>query len=103
VKIRIGKRTWSVVFIVGSIFLVGGGNLVWTGYAVNNRTSEVKVAEQQAIATAVARSNHQWCDAINLLTVHPVSKPSNPAANPSRVEGYEFYQAFTVLHRKFRC
>jgi hypothetical protein len=32
------------------------------------------------------------CQALVLLTSHPVPYPANPAANPSRVTTYEFYK-----------
>lgn len=52
---------------------------------------------------ALDQSQHQWCDTLNLLTVHPVAKPSDPAANPSRMESYEIYLDFVSLRDRFGC
>lgn len=51
----------------------------------------------------ISRSQAQWCDTIHLLTSHPVPKPSDPKANPSREQTYLFYENFLELKRRLGC
>jgi hypothetical protein len=51
----------------------------------------------------IDQNNAQWCDTLRLLTSHPVTKPSNPAANPSRVASYQLYLDFLTLKHRFGC
>jgi hypothetical protein len=51
----------------------------------------------------VGRANRQWCDTLALLTSTPVSAPSNPASNPSRVAAYHLYEDFVHLRGQFGC
>lgn len=44
-----------------------------------------------------------WCQAMNLLTSHPVPKPSDPAANPSREKNYQFYITFLTIKERLHC
>lgn len=52
---------------------------------------------------ALDTSQHQWCSTLTLLTEHPVAKPADPQANPSRVNAYEFYTGLVTLRREFGC
>ncbi len=52
---------------------------------------------------AIARSQRQWCSALELLTSLPVSPPANPAANPSRVGQYRLYEDFVAVRQQFGC
>jgi hypothetical protein len=99
----LNRRKRSVFYIVAVVVLLGGGNLLWTGNRVDAATGTVRAAEQAAIAQAVAKSNHQWCAALDLLTAHPVPRPADPAANPSRVTSYQWYEVFMHLGQRFRC
>lgn len=51
----------------------------------------------------VSMAQVQWCDTLKLLTSHPVMRPVNPAANPSRLEAWQLYQDFVSLRRTFGC
>ena len=51
----------------------------------------------------VAHSNSQWCDTLDLLTMHEVPKPVDPKANPSRVGQYQLYEDFVQLKDRFGC
>lgn len=51
----------------------------------------------------IDQNNSQWCDTLRLLTSHPVPKPANPSANPSRVADYQLYQDFLILKHRFGC
>lgn len=51
----------------------------------------------------VNQSNHTWCQTLNLLTSHPVPKPENPAANPSRERAYQFYAVFVQQRHRLGC
>lgn len=52
---------------------------------------------------AVQQSQHKWCDTLNLLTEHPVPRPADPAANPSRAQNYLYYTTFLTLKGRFGC
>lgn len=43
------------------------------------------------------------CQALEDLTAKPISKPANPAANPSRVVTYNFYVALLDWERADGC
>lgn len=65
--------------------------------------AQSKADEEAAIRAAVAYSDSQWCETLDLLTAHPVPYPSDPAANPSRVQSYDFYESFLHVRVKFKC
>jgi hypothetical protein len=50
---------------------------------------------------ALSQSDHNWCQALSLLTSHPVPKPA--PGNPSRLENYEFYLDLVSLEHRFGC
>lgn len=52
---------------------------------------------------AVSANDRDWCDTLTLITAHPVAKPANAAANPSRVGQYQLYLDFVKLRREFGC
>lgn len=66
------------------VILLLGATLVFTAHYVN-------------------QSNHTWCSTLNLLTSHPVPKPADPAANPSREQAYRFYITFLVQRHRLGC
>ena len=47
--------------------------------------------------------NQRWCATLQLLTAHPVPKPDDPAANPSRENAYVFYVNLLQLRNEFGC
>ena len=51
----------------------------------------------------VSANNRQWCDTLALLTSKPVPKPTDPHANPSRMQNYTLYADFVTLRRHFGC
>jgi hypothetical protein len=54
-------------------------------------------------AHSVNASQHTWCQTLNLLTQHPVPKPADPAANPSRARAYQFYAVFVQQRHRLGC
>ena len=52
---------------------------------------------------AVQNSEHQWCQALKILTARPVPYPRDARANPSRLATYRFYVSLTELERHFGC
>lgn len=48
-------------------------------------------------------AQHDWCQALQLLTSHKIPKPSNPSANPSRENAYRYYQVFVTLKERLGC
>lgn len=59
--------------------------------------------EYWLITNTIHHSNAQWCDTLNLLTKHPVPKPVDPKANPSREGQYQFYVNLVQLGVRFGC
>jgi hypothetical protein len=53
--------------------------------------------------TALRQNDLRWCATLELLTSHPVPKPADPAANPSRENAYLFYSHLKDLERQFGC
>jgi hypothetical protein len=51
----------------------------------------------------IQHSQDQWCDTLRLLTSKPVPRPADPAANPSRVNSYQFYVNLLALRHRFGC
>ena len=43
------------------------------------------------------------CQALELITQHPIPKPANPAANPSREAAYQFYLAIVYWENRDGC
>lgn len=52
---------------------------------------------------AVSRNDRQWCETLRLLTSQPVTPPSDPAQNPSRVASYKLYEDFVHVKAEFGC
>lgn len=48
-------------------------------------------------------TRHDLCTIVGLVTAHPVPRPSDPAANPSRETAWRFYTAFVVLGGQYGC
>lgn len=55
------------------------------------------------IRGAVQQNNHRWCATLQLLSAHPVARPADPAANPSRENAYVFYINLLQLRSEFGC
>ena len=51
----------------------------------------------------VAASNHKFCQVVSGVTAVPVTKPADPAANPSRENQWEWYERFVRLDRDLGC
>jgi len=58
---------------------------------------------QWRAGSAVRDSEQAICLVVRLVTAHPVPKPANPRADPSRESSYEFYHAFTQVSQRFGC
>lgn len=52
---------------------------------------------------AVGQSQHQWCQALKILTARPVPYPKDARANPSRLATYRFYVSLVDLEHHFGC
>jgi hypothetical protein len=52
---------------------------------------------------ALNQSQHQWCATLTLLTRHPVPRPADPKANPSREQAFVFYTQLLALRHEFGC
>jgi hypothetical protein len=44
-----------------------------------------------------------FCQVVTAATATPVSKPADPAANPSREQAYEWYLRFVGLGQRLGC
>lgn len=51
----------------------------------------------------VGANDRKFCDVVTGFTAVPVAKPSDPAANPSRADDYEWYERFAALGRSLGC
>jgi hypothetical protein len=97
---------FTVLVIVGALggeYLMITANYRHTDAAEVAQIAQSKADEEAAIKAAVAYSDSQWCETLDLLTAHPVPYPADPAANPSRVQSYDFYESFLHVKAKFRC
>jgi hypothetical protein len=83
-----------IAAVVTGIALVAIG----TGYAVVRSNDN---ASRNAIAQTM--NEQKWCDTLRLLTKTPVTYPSKPVTNPSRVFAYELYKDFLKLKTEFGC
>lgn len=54
-------------------------------------------------ARQVRDGEHKWCTTLELLTAHPVPRPADPKANPSRENAWIFYTDFLQLRRTLGC
>lgn len=52
---------------------------------------------------AIHDSEQALCPVLELLTRHPVARPADPAANPSRVQDYDLYLAAVHAEHRYRC
>jgi hypothetical protein len=78
----------SLIIACGTIFLLFVGAF-FGSYALS--------------ISALNTSQHDWCSSLSILTGHAVPKPANPAANPSRVQSYQFYVNLKTLERRYHC
>ena len=53
--------------------------------------------------TWVQHVNREFCQVVSGVTATPVSRPADPAANPSRVQAWELYERFVVLGQHLGC
>jgi hypothetical protein len=72
-----------IVVILGIVAVIGGSYLL--------------------ALRALHASQRSLCPALELLTSHPVPRPADPAANPSRVETWQLYLDFVQAERDYRC
>lgn len=77
-----GSTDLAVLLVV--VFTLFGLNLFW--------------AEHVADSTG-----HKFCAIVGLATKHPVPKPADPAANPSRQQNYMGYVGAVELGRSLGC
>lgn len=62
------------------------------------------IASNQILTVVNIRQNdRQWCQTLVLLTRHPIPRPADPKANPSREANYEVYTALYQLKVRFHC
>lgn len=52
---------------------------------------------------ALRQSQSHWCTTLTLLTSRPVTRPADPAANPSRENAWLFYVHLRELEHDFGC
>jgi len=90
----VSKRR-SVITLVVAGFLLIGANLLFTAHYVDSSQAR---AQQTDLET-----RHDFCGIIDAYVATPVPRPSDPAANPSREQAYQWYVRFVTLHRKLGC
>jgi len=55
------------------------------------------------VSHQVNASGRKFCAVIEAATAHPVPRPADPKANPSRESNYEFYVKFVQLGQRLGC
>lgn len=63
----------------------------------------VSFANLLQIRQAIGVSDRKWCATLELLTSHPVARPADAAANPSREQSWLLYSDFVRLRRANGC
>lgn len=89
--ISLSPATRAVIAAALMIFLIASA--VVGDYVVANWRADQAVRHSQGVL----------CQVITLVTAHPVPKPADPKANPSRESSYEFYLAFVTVGRQYHC
>lgn len=51
----------------------------------------------------VRHASHDFCGVVRAATATPVQRPADPAANPSRVQSWEWYERFVTLGQSLGC
>jgi hypothetical protein len=92
-----------IMGLLGGEYLMITANYDHANQQYKTQIAQAKAYEQQAIQAAVSYSDSQWCETLKLLTARPVPYPQDPAANPSRVQSYDFYESFLNIRTRFRC
>jgi hypothetical protein len=90
---RIQGRAIVVLFLICALGIVG--NLFWTGHET--------AADNAHWHQAVAETQQKFCGVVGGFTATPVSRPSDPSANPSRETNYVWYERFVSLDRGLGC
>jgi hypothetical protein len=52
---------------------------------------------------AISGESHSFCAVTRLITAHPVPRPADPQANPSRLYAWELYSDFVTLQHRLGC
>lgn len=89
----------TILAVMGMCMLFLIGAVIWLSVVVAGNTAR----NEMQIAANQAASDHRWCATMNLLTLHPVSKPADPASNPSREASYQLFIDFLTLKDGFGC
>jgi len=51
----------------------------------------------------VRSTEREFCQVVTAATATPVSRPADPAANPSREQSWEWYERFAQLGQRLGC
>lgn len=97
---RQSMRTLWWLIAIQTLVIVGlVAAVVYLLVSNANATRNTQVAIQQAIQ----QDDGKWCATVDLLTSHPVTKPTDPSSNQSRAASYALYQDFMTLKEEFHC
>lgn len=101
-----GYSQGVVIFVLAAVIAV---LVFWIIPSVRNDAAHTSqqtstVAQQtQALENYVRQYAQHGCQALELITATPVSKPADPSANPSREINYKFYEALLYWEHKDGC
>lgn len=76
------KRSVVILFVL--TLVLAGANLLFTTHEVS-------------------ANDHKFCQVVTGVTSVPVTRPPDPAANPSRENQWEWYERFVQLGRDLGC
>ena len=93
------RYIYAILALEGLLVLVLTGVVAWL-VILNNGSVTANARQIQHNQQA---SDRRWCGTMNLLTANPVTRPADPAANPSREASYQLYIDFLTLKQDFGC
>jgi hypothetical protein len=83
-----------LVVIAGVCAAIGGAYFL--AVRATDRAEQTQARTERAAQRAL-------CPAFALITARPVPYPTDPAANPSRVQLWQWYVTFRHIERDYHC
>jgi len=100
------KTRYAFVALAALSVLLAGASMLWDAHQVgvdNAHWHQAIAADDAHWHQALADTQRKFCGVVGGFTAVPVPRPSDPAANPSRVQSYEWYERFVSLGRSLGC
>ena len=99
-------RYYSFTVVAALALALALIGLFWNAHQVsvdNAHWHQAIAADDAHWHQALADTQRKFCGVVGGFTAVPVPRPSDPAANPSRVQSYEWYERFVSLGRSLGC